>query len=60
MKKKTLIELFIYIIIAIVGTIMLFTYKLKIKEIKMPVENTQAVDKELMTKSQEAIKNIGI
>lgn len=47
MKKKALIELFIYIIIVIVGTIMLFTYKPKIKEIKIPVENTQAEEVEV-------------
>lgn len=36
MKKKSLIELFIYIIIVVVGIILLFTYKPEKKPIKIP------------------------
>jgi hypothetical protein len=42
MKRKALIELFVYIIIVIVGTVLLFTYKPKIKEIKIPKYNVQS------------------
>ncbi|MCG8540172.1 MAG: hypothetical protein MJA82_09555 [Clostridia bacterium] len=37
MKNKMLMELFVYIIIVIIGTIMLFTYQPKVKEIKIPI-----------------------
>ncbi|MBC2579377.1 hypothetical protein HGI79_03485 [Clostridium sp. DJ247] len=36
MKKKSLIELFIYIIIVLVGIILLFTFKPQNKPIKIP------------------------
>ncbi|WP_164995934.1 hypothetical protein [Clostridium niameyense] len=36
MKKKLLIELFIYVTIVIVGLILLFTYKPKQKSIDIP------------------------
>ena len=36
MKKKTLIELIIYMLIAIIGIILLFTYKPKEIEIHIP------------------------
>lgn len=36
MKKKLLIELFIYVVLVIVGFILLFTYKPKQKPIDIP------------------------
>lgn len=36
MRKKSLIELFIYIIIVVVGVIMLFTFKPEKKPIEIP------------------------
>lgn len=36
MRKESLIELFIYIIIVVVGVIMLFTFKPEKKPIKIP------------------------
>ena len=36
MKKKLLMELFIYVVIVIVGSILLFTYKPKQKPIDIP------------------------
>lgn len=36
MKKKALIELFIYITIVVVGIMLLFTYKPEKKPIKIP------------------------
>lgn len=38
MKKKLLIELFVYVIIAVVGTLLLFTYKPKQNPIEIPSE----------------------
>lgn len=38
MKKKLLIELFIYVIIAVVGTFLLFTHKTKQNPIEIPSE----------------------
>lgn len=36
MRKKSLIELFIYIIIVVIGVIMLFTFKPEKKPIEIP------------------------
>ncbi|WP_164880675.1 MULTISPECIES: hypothetical protein [Clostridium] len=38
MKKKLLIELFIYIVIVVIGVILLFTYKPKHKPIDIPAD----------------------
>lgn len=41
MKKKKLIELFIYIIIFVMAVVMLIIYKPKIKQIRVPDTNEQ-------------------
>lgn len=38
MKKKLLIELFVYVIIVVVGTLLLFTHKPKQNPIEIPSE----------------------
>ena len=38
MKKKLLIELIIYVILAIIGIILLFTYKLEKEPINIPAD----------------------
>jgi hypothetical protein len=43
MRKKSLIELFIYIIIVVVGIILMFTFKQEKKPIKIPSDFKIAV-----------------